>query len=90
MGAPPARADSSAGAGDRWHIEVDRSVCIGSAQCLHHAPDGFRLDTARQSHPVEADTDANEKALAAAENCPVEAIAITLVGSGEAVFPPEE
>ncbi|MFF4013943.1 ferredoxin [Streptomyces sp. NPDC001544] len=76
--------------GDRWHIEVDRSVCIGSAQCVHHAPGGFRLDTARQSHPAEADTDANEKVLAAAENCPVEAIAITLVGSGEAVYPPEE
>ncbi|MFI5682276.1 ferredoxin [Streptomyces sp. NPDC051636] len=90
MGIPPARADSSAGAGDRWHIEVDRSVCIGSAQCVHRAPGDFRLDTGRQSHPVEAETDANERALAAAENCPVEAIAITLAGSGEAVFPPDE
>ncbi|WP_225821040.1 ferredoxin [Streptomyces naphthomycinicus] len=76
--------------GDRWHIEVDRSVCIGSAQCLHHAPDGFRLDSARQSHPVRPDTDAAEQLLAAAESCPVEAIVITLLGSGEAVFPPEE
>ncbi|MEU6504883.1 ferredoxin [Streptomyces sp. NPDC046942] len=76
--------------GDRWHVEVDRSVCIGSAQCLHHAPDAFRLDSARQSHPVEADTDASEPVLEAAEGCPVEAILITLVGSGEGVFPPEE
>ncbi|MEV0171177.1 ferredoxin [Streptomyces sp. NPDC050803] len=76
--------------GDRWHVEVDRSVCIGSAQCVHHAPDGFRLDTGRQSHPVEAETDANERILAAAENCPVEAIVISLLGSGEPVFPPEE
>ncbi|MEU6085724.1 ferredoxin [Streptomyces sp. NPDC047085] len=76
--------------GDRWHVEVDRSVCIGSAQCRHHAPDGFRLDSARQSHPVDPDTDASEQILEAAESCPVEAIVITLTGSGEPVFPPEE
>ncbi|UIX34991.1 ferredoxin [Streptomyces sp. GQFP] len=76
--------------GDRWHVEVDRSLCIGSAQCVHRAPAGFRLDTGMQSHPVEPDTDANESVLAAAENCPVEAIMITLVEGGEAVFPPEE
>lgn len=82
--------------GDRWQVEVDRSVCIGSGMCVGHAPEGFRLDSARQSHPRDADTgtgtgtDANEKILAAAENCPVEAIAISLLESGEPVFPPEE
>ena len=76
--------------GDRWHVEVDRSVCIGSAQCVHHAPDGFRLDTGRQSHPAAPETDADERILAAAESCPVEAIGITMLGSGEPVFPPEE
>ncbi|MEU1009760.1 ferredoxin [Streptomyces sp. NPDC005890] len=76
--------------GDRWHVEVDRSLCIGSAQCLHHAPAGFHLDPARQSRPTTPDTDASEQILAAAENCPVEAIVITLRDSGEAVFPPEE
>ncbi|MGP3925430.1 ferredoxin [Streptomyces sp. 8N616] len=76
--------------GDRWHVEVDRAVCIGSGLCVSSAPGGFRLDSARQSHPVEADADASEALLAAAEGCPVEAIALTLVESGEAVFPPEE
>lgn len=76
--------------GDRWGVEVDRSVCIGSAQCVHRAADAFRLDTAMQSHPVEPETDANEKILEAAESCPVEAIMITLLGSGEPVFPPED
>lgn len=88
--APDTGADTGAGTGDRWRVEVDRSLCIGSAQCVHHAPGGFRLDTARQSHPVAPDTDANEPVLTAAESCPVEAIMITLAGSGEAVFPPEE
>ncbi|MFC8432305.1 ferredoxin [Streptomyces sp. NPDC057253] len=76
--------------GDRWHVEVDRSLCIGSAQCVHTASDAFHLDTARQSHPTDPETDANEKILAAAENCPVEAIMISLLGNGEPVFPPEE
>ncbi|AZP17388.1 MULTISPECIES: ferredoxin [Streptomyces] len=76
--------------GDRWQVEVDRSICIGSAQCVHRAQGAFRLDSGMQSHPVEPETDANEKVLEAAENCPVEAIMITLLGSGEPVFPPEE
>ncbi|WP_406001170.1 ferredoxin [Streptomyces sp. NBC_00829] len=76
--------------GDRWHVEVDRSVCIGSGMCVGHAPDGFALDSARQSHPRAADADANEQILAAAENCPVEAISIALLESGEPVFPPED
>ncbi|MCX4822743.1 ferredoxin [Streptomyces sp. NBC_01142] len=76
--------------GDRWHVEVDRSVCIGSGMCVGHAPDGFRLDTARQSHPQADDADANEQILAAAENCPVEAITVTLLDGGEPVFPPED
>ncbi|MFI9647735.1 ferredoxin [Streptomyces sp. NPDC052040] len=76
--------------GDRWHIEVDRTLCIGSTQCVHRAPGAFRLDSARQSHPVAPDADAGEPVLDAAENCPVEAIAITLAGTGEAVFPPDD
>ncbi|MFD4632608.1 ferredoxin [Streptomyces sp. NPDC058284] len=76
--------------GDRWHVEVDRSVCIGSGMCVLTAPGGFELDTARQSHPTAAETDANEKVLEAAEGCPVEAITIALADGGEIVFPPEE
>ncbi len=76
--------------GDRWRIEIDRGVCIGSGMCVGQAPDGFALDSARQSQPLTPETDANEGILAAAENCPVEAITITLLEGGEPVFPPEE
>ncbi|MFF9591068.1 ferredoxin [Streptomyces sp. NPDC014646] len=76
--------------GDRWAVEVDRGLCIGSGMCVNHAPDGFALDTARQSRPAAPETDADERVLAAAEGCPVEAIMITLADSGEVVFPPEE
>ncbi|MGX1269658.1 hypothetical protein RKD18_002852 [Streptomyces phaeoluteigriseus] len=40
--------------------------------------------------PERPDTAADERVLEAAENCPVEAIVITLADNGEAVFPPEE
>ncbi|MFJ9414363.1 MULTISPECIES: ferredoxin [unclassified Streptomyces] len=76
--------------GDRWRVEVDRSVCIGSGMCVGASPDGFWLDSARQSHPVAPEGDASEGVLAAAEGCPVEAILITVAETGEAVFPPEE
>ncbi|MFE9253718.1 ferredoxin [Streptomyces sp. NPDC006879] len=76
--------------GDRWRIQVDRGVCIGSGMCANHAPGGFRLDSARQSHPRQEEAEAEAGVLEAAEGCPVEAITITLVRSGELVFPPEE
>ncbi|UGY91136.1 ferredoxin [Streptomyces gobiensis] len=75
--------------GERWHIEVDHGVCIGSGMCVNSAPEDFRLGSARQSHPVAGERDPSEAILTAAESCPVEAIIITRSGSGEAVFPPE-
>ncbi|MEU4896578.1 ferredoxin [Streptomyces sp. NPDC044780] len=76
--------------GDRWRIEVDRGVCIGSGMCAATAPGAFRLDGARQAHPTEPEADASEPVLTAAEGCPVEAIAIRLTDTGEQVFPPDE
>ncbi|MFF8711163.1 ferredoxin [Streptomyces sp. NPDC015184] len=76
--------------GDRWTVEVDRGICIGSGLCVNHAPNGFALDSARQSRPSSPEADADEGVLAAAEGCPVEAITITLTATGEAVFPLED
>jgi ferredoxin len=73
--------------GDRWRVEVDRSVCISAGFCASSAPQSFRLDAARQSHPVEEETDASEMVLAAAETCPVEAILIQMAETGDPVFP---
>ncbi|MGW3266976.1 hypothetical protein [Streptomyces sp. NPDC001056] len=40
--------------------------------------------------PDDPDTDAAEPVLTAAGTCPAEAVSLTLRGSGEPVFPPEE
>ncbi|MFD9906931.1 ferredoxin [Streptomyces sp. NPDC059063] len=76
--------------GDRWRVEVDRSVCIGSGMCVSTVPGAFALDAARQSHATEPEIDAADEVMEAAEGCPVEAITIALAGSGEVVFPPED
>ncbi|MEZ0068292.1 ferredoxin [Streptacidiphilus sp. MAP12-20] len=73
--------------GDRWRIEVDRGVCISGGFCAASAPEAFRLDAARQSHPIEEEIDASEAVLGAAESCPVEAILIQLAETGDPVFP---
>lgn len=71
----------------RWRIEVDRGACVGSGQCAALAPAAFRLDPAHKSRPVAPEADASEEVRAAAEGCPVEAIAIRVAGTGERVFP---
>jgi ferredoxin len=72
----------------KWLVTVDTDVCIGSGGCVLSAPEGFELDAVRQScprHELQAPSDA---VLDAAQNCPVEAIAIVEEGTGRAVFPP--
>ena len=76
--------------GERWHVEVDHGLCIGSGMCVSTAPGRFRLDPGRQSCPVTPEDTPSESVLAAAEGCPVEAISIVLADSRKAVFPPEE
>ncbi|HSA51349.1 MAG TPA: ferredoxin [Yinghuangia sp.] len=76
--------------GDKWRVEVDRSVCIGSGMCVGGAPGDFTLDGGRQSHPVREITDSSEAIMDAAESCPVEAITIVDAETGETVFPPDE
>ncbi|MYW05143.1 ferredoxin [Streptomyces sp. SID3343] len=75
--------------GDRWRVEVDRSVCIGSGMCIGSAPADFKLDAGRQSHPRAEEMDASDEILEAAESCPVEAISIIEVATGKTVFPPD-
>ncbi|MBT2387824.1 ferredoxin [Streptomyces sp. ISL-11] len=83
-------AGAPSGAERPWRVTVDRGLCVGSGLCAATAPGAFRLDAARRSHPVARETGASEAVLTAAENCPVEAIALALAATGEPVFPPEE
>lgn len=76
--------------GDRWRVEVDHSLCIGSGLCSGTAPGRFRLNSAHKSEALHREADADEDLLVVAEGCPVEAIALYMADTNEVVFPPEE
>ncbi|MEV5377605.1 ferredoxin [Streptosporangium nondiastaticum] len=77
-------------AAERWHVRVDRGLCVGSGMCAGSAPGAFALDAGHRSRPLAEETDPSEEVLAAAETCPVEAITISRPDTGETVFPPDE
>lgn len=81
--------DASQGAADgAWRVTVDRDVCIGSGMCASLDPAHFQL-VDHKSSPVTDVTEPSDDAVDAAENCPVEAILITLAATGETVAPVE-
>jgi ferredoxin len=56
-----------------YRIRIDRSLCSGMASCMKIAPDAFELD--RDGIAVVTGR-ADERALEAAECCPLGAIAV--------------
>ncbi|CAK7286187.1 MULTISPECIES: ferredoxin [Streptomyces] len=59
-----------------WQLHVDSGRCIGSGMCAGTAPDLFVLDDDR-SHPVsEHIPEGEERALDAADICPMLAITV--------------
>ncbi|MGW1678049.1 ferredoxin [Saccharopolyspora sp. NPDC002376] len=71
-----------------WSIEIDANTCIGSGMCAGVAPDHFELvdgySSAKKSQVEPAD-----EVVDAAESCPVEAILVKDVETGQMVAPEE-
>ena len=65
-----------------YRIEIDRSLCSGFGSCLKEAPDVFALDGAGIATLLLAET-TNEAVLDAAGSCPMGAIAVFEVATGE-------
>jgi len=60
-----------------WTVEVDRNLCIGAASCVVLAPEAYALDDeAKAVIPKTIDNDTEDKILAGAKSCPVDAIII--------------
>ncbi|MFE5998851.1 hypothetical protein ACFQ6C_18560 [Streptomyces sp. NPDC056454] len=80
---------AAAAAQDQGQVAADFSQqvpAVEAAPVVHHEHrrgdvDGRQRDVDRCRNPAR---------IAAAEGCPVRAITLTLAGSGEVVFPPEE
>jgi ferredoxin len=61
-------------AGNRIQVTVDRSLCIGSGDCVDTAPDVFQLDDEDIAVVVDPDGAPLDDILTAAGGCPVSAI----------------
>lgn len=61
---------------ERVQVTVDHNLCVGSAMCAALAPDIFRLNDDRQSEVIGGDDISLERAVEAADNCPVGAITV--------------
>ena len=70
----------------RWRIAVDRELCTGSGMCAGGAPRHFSVDGGR-STPVAEVVPEDPAVLDAAETCPVEAIRVYALDSGEQLAP---
>ena len=71
----------------KLRIIVDHNLCVGNAMCAPFATRTCALNENRQSHVVNPQGDPEEKVLEAAENCPVTAISVFDVETGEKLFP---
>ncbi|MDL4816307.1 ferredoxin [Actinomadura opuntiae] len=69
-----------------WLVEVDGRTCIGSGICAGTAPDHFAVVDGT-SRPTRPETEPSDRALDAAESCPVEAITIRAKETGEVLAP---
>lgn len=71
---------------NRVTIEVDRQLCYGFGDCVDTAPAVFALDDEDVSVVVDPDGAPLDDIVEAAQNCPVDAIAIA-GEDGEQIYP---
>lgn len=59
-----------------FRIEIDRELCIGTGNCVFHAPQVFDQDDEGRSIVLDLHALPEEKVRFAADSCPVGAIRI--------------
>jgi ferredoxin len=62
---------------DKWTIEVDREVCMGSGLCAVYAPGTFDIDEEARSVVADPNGDDLGQIRVAAQACPTGAIRVT-------------
>lgn len=67
-------------------IILDRSVCIGAADCVGVAPAAFALDASGKVQFVNPDVETEARIWAAARRCPTDAILLE-DRSGKPLYP---
>ena len=57
-------------------IRIDRALCVGFADCVKAAPEGFKLDEDGVAVFVRPEAVEREQLLRACDACPVDAITV--------------
>ena len=68
-------------------VTVNHNICVGNGICPHIAAKVFVLNDDRQSEVVDPNGEPREVVLEAAEACPVSAITVVDIVTGEQLFP---
>lgn len=71
----------------RLRVRVDHDKCVGSTICLQIAPGVFALDENRQATVADPDVEDGAPILKAAEECPVGAIIVEDLETGDRLVP---
>lgn len=71
----------------KYEVTLLRDVCIGAATCVAMAPDTFELDENNIAVMNEKTSDLDDTILMAAQACPVKAIIVKDIETGEQVWP---
>ncbi|HZU12890.1 MAG TPA: ferredoxin [Chloroflexota bacterium] len=66
-------------------VAVDRALCIGNGVCVAIAPCAFTLDADMKAAVVDPEAEAEANLLAAAEECPTQAIYLS--AGGKPLYP---
>lgn len=71
----------------KYHILIDKELCVGDGLCTDIAPDVFELDEDGKPVITDPNTKWPENLVWLAKNCPVEALSIVDAETGEKVWP---
>ena len=74
----------------KYHILIDRDLCVSDKLCWDKAPDVFEYDADDKPVVVNEHTKWPDNVLWVAKNCPVQAVRIIDAATGEQVWPPIE
>jgi ferredoxin len=71
----------------KYHIKIDRNLCIGAASCVALAVKTFGLDDENKAIVLDENEDVPEMIRLAAESCPTKAIILESSETGEQEYP---
>ncbi len=71
----------------KYHVKIDRNLCIGAASCVALAMKTFALDDENKAIVLDENGDVPEAIRLAAESCPTKAIILEDSETGEQEYP---